>query len=295
MRNIGLCILGVFTLGMSACADATATFDQNPNTSHGTNNSISLGTSTLVNTGTGQIGNLTVILRDFRFYNPGDKSTNPDFENPPKTDQSGNPNSSYIGPWYDKAIVTDTLGDDNLPVYANPGGKTLTTHGKQAFDQWFRDVKGTNIRVEYPLLLSQDTSGNYFYDSQISGVPVSPGSTTRMFFPLDNGTPYKTAFGNQGREHNFSFTLEMHTRFIYQGGEFFHFRGDDDVFVYINKKLVINLGGIHSAEQADVQIDSLGLQKGVEYPLDFFYAERHVTMSNLLITTSLALTPAVIF
>jgi fibro-slime domain-containing protein len=293
MRNVGLCTLGLVAL--AGCAEATSTFGPDPKPSNGNPGTISLGTSTIVNTGTGQIGNLTVILRDFRFYNSGDKSTNPDFENPPKTDQNGNPNPTYTGPWHDLAIVTDTLGDDNLPVYANSNGSTVTTHGKKAFDQWFRDVKGTNIRVEYPLLLTQNASGNYFYDSQISGVPVISGGVARMFFPLDNGSPYQTAFGNQGSDHNFSFTLEMHTRFVYQGGEFFHFRGDDDVFVYINKKLVINLGGIHSAEQADVQIDSLGLEKGVEYPLDFFYAERHVAMSNLLITTSLALTPVVIY
>jgi fibro-slime domain-containing protein len=62
------------------------------------------------------------------------------------------------------------------------------------------------------------------------------------------------------------------------------------VFVYIDKKLVINLGGIHARQQADVAIDSLGLTKGTEYPLDFFSAERHVTQSNMLITTTLGLT-----
>jgi len=43
-----------------------------------------------------------------------------------------------------------------------------------------------------------------------------------------------------------------------------------------------------------VQIDSLGLTKEQEYPLDFFYAERHVTGSNLLVTTSLGLKPAIV-
>ena len=37
-------------------------------------------------------------------------------------------------------------------------------------------------------------------------------------------------------------------------------------------------------------IDSLRLIKGNTYPLDFFSAERHVTQSNLLITTTLGLT-----
>ena len=159
---------------------------------------------------------------------------------------------------------------------------------------WFRDVAGTNVHVDYPLRLTQDANGAFAFDSNVSGVPLSASDSTKNFFPIDDGTMYKTAFGNQGNTHNYSFTVELHTTFIYHGGEFFHFRGDDDVFVFINKKLLINLGGIHGPETADVQIDSLGLTKEQEYPLDFFYAERHVTGSNLLVTTSLGLKPAIV-
>jgi len=59
-------------------------------------------------------------------------------------------------------------------------------------------------------------------------------------------------------------------------------------------KRVINLGGIHGPETADVQVDTLGLTKESEYPLDFFYAERHTGGSNMLLTTSLGLVPAMI-
>jgi len=294
--------IGLLSLMAAACSSNTGEIGKTPTGGGGSGtklDALSLGdpTGTGVTTdpgGSGNIGKLTVVVRDFRMYKASDKSTNPDFENVPATDSSGNPSTTYLGPWDDLKIVTDTLGGDNLPVYANASGQSLSTHGKAAFDQWFRDVKGTNIRVEYPLELVKDGNGNYAYDSQVSGVATS-GSATKMFFPIDDGTAYKTAFGNEGREHNYSFTVEMHTKFTYAGGEFFHFRGDDDVFVYINKKLVINLGGIHGAEPADVQVDSLGLTKGMEYPLDFFYAERHVVASNLLVTTSLALTPAIIF
>ncbi len=55
---------------------------------------------------------------------------------------------------------------------------------------------------------------------------------------------------------------------------------------------MIDLGGIHSPEPASVQLDTLGLVVGQTYPLDFFFAERHVSQSNVLFQTTIALRPA---
>jgi fibro-slime domain-containing protein len=247
---------------------------------------------------TGLIGDggataIAAIIRDFRFYDAGDPITDPDFENPPVNAVNDAGMRIVGGPWDDRVIVTDTLGADNKPVYLNPTGTTLTTHGQAAFNAWYNDTPGVNIHVDYPLPIAQNPDGSFGYDSQVSGVPyATPGETGNGFFPIDDGTSYATAFGNQGRTHNYSFTVEIHTVFTYAGGEYFQFRGDDDIFVYINKMLVINLGGIHQAEPGNVMLDSLGLTVGQSYPLDFFSAERHVTGSNIQFTTTLKLQPA---
>jgi len=233
-------------------------------------------------------GQLMTVIRDFKVYDAADPTTNPDFENPPQTDATGTPNTGYTGPWDDKEIVDATLGDDYKPVYKNPGATTLTTHGQEAFDQWYRNVDGTNIAQQIPLTLTKDARGNYYYDSLTAGRPLSPGGG---FFPIDDGGQYRTEFGNQGLSHNYSFTVEIHTLFTYKGGEVFNFSGDDDVFVFINNQLVINLGGVHAREVTNVSLDTLGLTVGENYPLDFFMAERHVSQSNMRITTTLELLP----
>lgn len=268
----------------------------------------------------GGAGMIVGTIRDFKFWD-GTSATNPDFEDPPyNIDETGTANAGYQGPWDDHEIVADTLGSDGTPVYKNPTGTpdangrvTLTTHGKTWFDQWYHDTPNFNLNIQFPLPLTQtegDGGLQYGYDSEASGVPYG-FMTGSGFFPIDDGTAYgkpnKVTFGNQSlpvtsnpdpggdpsaSTHNYSFTFELHTVFNYTGGEVFNFRGDDDVFVFINSKIVINLGGVHGPEVATVNVDSLGLTKGSTYPLDFFSVERHVTGSNILFTTTLALQPA---
>ncbi len=196
-------------------------------------------------------GMLTVIIRDFT-------TSHPDFEQGNNVDDLG--------------IVAPDLGADGKPVYAgNP--TTPTTHGKATFDQWYNDAAGVNQNIPIKIQLTKGGNGIYTYDNQ-------------AFFPIDG-----QGFGNEGNANNFHFTDEVHTQFTYQGGETFTFSGDDDLFGYINKKLVINLGGIHSAETKAVQLDTvateLGLKKGQTYPLDLFGAERHVTQSHYRIDTTI--------
>jgi fibro-slime domain-containing protein len=79
----------------------------------------------------------------------------------------------------------------------------------------------------------------------------------------------------------------MHTKFKYQKGLSFSFRGDDDVWAFINGKLAMDLGGTHYYMDGFINLDTVaGLVDGETYTFDLYYAERHSTGSHIRITSN---------
>jgi fibro-slime domain-containing protein len=174
-----------------------------------------------------------------------------------------------------KGLVRSTLPPDKNPVFvASPGAGAITN--ASTFAQWYNDVPGINRSTTLPLTLTETAAGSGIFDLNVPS-----------FFPIDG-----KLFGNEGLSHNYHFTLELHTTFTYRPGQVFNYTGDDDMWVYINNRLVVDLGGVHDPVSASVALDTLGLTPGKTYDLDLYFAERHTVSSVFHIQTSIVFDPA---
>jgi fibro-slime domain-containing protein len=235
------------------------------------------GTDAGGSTGGGACGNILLgVLRDFKGRN--EPSGHPDFEGP------------LYGMNVTPNLVAPVLDPTQKPVYASmceegrasppptcPFNAQTTT--KSNFDAWYRYTANVNQPYLLHMYFAPQQNGLFTFQSL-------------FFYPLDNAGWGNSGNGKEGRPHNFSFTTELHTRFKYNGGETFQFDGDDDVWVFINNHLAVDLGGLHPRAASSVSLDAsaqqLGITKGQVYALDLFHAERHTPESTFRIDTNLS-------
>lgn len=187
---------------------------------------------------------------------------------------------NLMQPWFEGAIdghVTGLVSSTLNNTTKDPVRTAVTTSSMPGdpsfFHNWYNDSL-INSSANYAITLDNGGSGNVYKFSSNS------------FFPIDN-----QLFGNESNSHNYHFTYEIHTNFTYTGLESFTFRGDDDLWVYINNNLAIDLGGVHGSVSQTINWNTLSLTVGQTYDFDLFFAERHKSESNFMMETSIALNP----
>lgn len=193
-------------------------------------------------------------------------------------------------------MVQNGLSPARKPIRT---AKTYSPNLFNNFDSWWvTDTTNANPKLRAyetctDIPMSKSSDGLWEYDSY--------RTPQHGFYPIDAfdrhadaRTPSCYNLPSQPSQwvtnqpaHNMNFCMESHAKFIYQRGQRFEFRGDDDVWVYIDGKLAIDLGGVHTPQADTIDLDQLSLVPGKEYNWDFFYCERQPCGSSLKIKTSI--------
>lgn len=253
--------------------------------------------------------NLTGVLRDFKWRTQA--GGHPDFEVvpsggyghysgnlEPQLDSDGRPVFKGGGKKVNSQWRDSSRNNINPALYNSGRGDTAGSFANgtdsggiasaESFSQWFRNVPNVNMAKDVPIVLKRQTNSNlYVFDDRTDPTYAGRGG----FFPANNDL-----WGNPpGQSKNFGFTFEVATEFIYKPneGQKFTFIGDDDVWVFINGRLVIDIGGVHGATSQTIALDRLDfMNANRKNTLVLFFAERHTSQSNCRIETTINLRPA---
>jgi fibro-slime domain-containing protein len=233
-------------------------------------------------------------------------------------------------------------GTDQMSV-ARPGQKNWRiTQDATSFSQWYTDSAFSRMRLATLPMTVSGTSASFNSDNPATVDPDGNdewGEYMEGHFPLDaysgvetkvcaswtNGWGYAGVTCTADKLHDFYFTSEVRYVFQFNGGEILEFSGDDDVWVFINGILTVDLGGMHQPRTGRVTLAAtpalssvvtqdgandrtnyfirdpanptqpapftahnvaLGLTAGESYEIVVYHADRHPIDSNYHLTLS---------
>ena len=233
--------------------------------------------------------NLAVTYRDFVSFPLGGAARHADFEAVWAGDDV---TPGLVRPELDARglpAMDGRCSDDQPATIADPVscpyGQMLGSAA--TFSQWFTNVAGINSPVAGTLQLARAADGSFAFDSGGAGFyPIDGRGFTAA--PASEATATADPVVNDGGEHDFGFTTEIRYYFQYLGGETLSFSGDDDLWVFVNRKLALDVGGLHTRVARTLDLDAsaaeLGLARDGLYEIALFHAERHSAGSNFRLT-----------
>ncbi len=221
-----------------------------------------------------------------------------------------------------QGIVGNTLSN-GFPTYNYPNSNGIVLFPSDATASSFPSVYPT-IYKNYQFPFYKNSEGFYEFDSNTHIVSVDTanrrfnlfaGSNNGYtgFFPFNSHTDNLSSF--ESRNYNFSAYFEIPMYMNSTGltknsaGNFvdsvFNFRGDDDIWIFIDDQLVLDMGGCHGAVSGSInfrtktatvsqgarsdgavycpQVSSFNISEG-NHTIKVFYCERATGESNFKAT-----------
>ena len=241
--------------------------------------------------------------------------------NEPQNDQTA-PSDHYDYLILSAGHDNETVSDENPTgdkIYVFDGG--FTTSATPASAQMAIDYDKTAHTIQNTTAAGKS---HFVYDDNNGStttlnpfLPVTAGNTaagmTKNPYYQDDGVingvkKQTTKDTTYMRDYNFALVSKGEFAYYADDELFFEFEGDDDVYLFINGELVMDIGSAHSIDSVRFELNdyvnaakdgklgseernrALSLVDGNTYSFSFFYMERHSYGSNMRIMTNIHVT-----